>query len=370
MPPHRVSLVLAVALAPFACAPTTADPLPEPRPPAAVTASSASAPSSSAAASASAAAPGGAPPASARAPRAPAGATRATPIGAGETAVVWTRRARPGPAGAEILTHFVRADGSVAATRAGIFVADGDRLWRWRIEKKASPGERCEPPQINPMGARKLERATLVPTRGGAAIVTRVGSPPSIEIAPFATSANEYDLPAEEHHDLVASWGAYVFTRSDDVIFPCGMHPGYAASFAAFELDAAGALQPVALETLTGDAGALLDEAKRRFDKDAQGDATGSSLDGVAARDGIKPTMAFPAFGAAGVVWTVQLTADASWAGSYGGWSGYTRSVQVPAPQPPPRLAGGRLPAPALAFAAAHPELSIGGVGITTAPVP
>ena len=39
--------------------------------------------------------------------------------------------------------------------------------------------------------------------------------------------------------------------------------------------------------------------------------------------------MTYPAMTARGAEWTVLYYAQATWAGSYGGWAGYTRAVPI-----------------------------------------
>ena len=140
-----------------------------------------------------------------------------------------------------------------------------------------------------------------------------------------------------------------------------GIHPLYGASFSVFEVRG-GDKVAVALDEATEGWYELREEAKRQFDAKAT-DRTGSELDGVADLDKIEPTLALPAFGPAGLGWTIQLTTSASWVGSYGGWAGYSRSVRVSAKQAPKTFAPyAPLAAIAARVIARHPGQTVLGV--------
>ena len=111
----------------------------------------------------------------------------------------------------------------------------------------------------------------------------------------------------------------------------------YGASFRAVEVRDGRVVNLPAADIFAG-ADELRTAAKREFDQMAQGGETGSPFDGEVAISDLEPTLAIPSFAADGLRWSIQLTTSASWAGSYGGWSGYSRSVMLQAPRVPDRF--------------------------------
>jgi hypothetical protein len=339
----------ALLLAAPGCRREQITPEPEPAPIAAQNAPSSSVLPVPVAASASASASASA---QATVPLAP---LRAVPLGSTQVAAIWARPRVTSPARSAKepadVTRFVRADGTVASTRRGIYLVAHDKLYRWESNARTSASERCEPPQQNPFRKRVLRDGAVVPAGGGR----------RIEVAGFAAPDGNGILPEEETHAPVAILGDTLFVRSDNAGFGCGMHPLYGVEFRAARLLAGGTVKLLRMEDLRDGTGARAGDAMALLNKGTREDDT--SLDGPASRDEIETTMALPIFDAAGARWTVQYTTHATWAGSDGGWGGYTRSVKLDlAGLPPPLASLAAFPDVAADYARAHPDEEVRGV--------
>jgi hypothetical protein len=280
---------------------------------------------------------------------------RAAPLGPAPVAAIWARPRVTSPARSvkepADVTRFVRADGTVASTRRGIYLVAHDKLYRWESRARASASERCEVPPQNPFSKRVLRDGAAVPVGGGK----------RIEIVGFAAPDGNGILPEEETHAPVAILGDTLFLRSDSAFFGCGMHPLYGADFRAARLLADGTVEILRIDDLREGAGARAGDAMALLNKGTREDDT--SPDGPASRDEIETTMAFPIFDAAGARWTVQYTTHATWAGGDGGWGGYTRSVKLDlAGLPPPLASLSAFPDVAAEYAHAHPDEEVRGV--------
>ncbi len=244
--------------------------------------------------------------------------------------VVWTRPDPDKPTAGktwEEVSYFLDSEAAPIAHAPGIRVVIQDRLYRVEREKRRGPKLTCamgEPNVIYP--ERLLERLVLVPEAEGV----------TIELAGFA-HASEADMPDKETHELMASLGPYLFIRTMSEV-GCGAHPFYGVAFRAVEMQNGKVVDVLPPEMFAHD-NELLEGAKREFNKVAQAGETGSMRDGKVEISDIETTLAIPTFSRAGLGWSIQLTAAASWAGTYGGWSGYSRSVLLPAPRVPARFA-------------------------------
>jgi len=280
---------------------------------------------------------------------------RAAPLGPTQVAAIWARPRVTSPARSAKdpadVTRFVRADGAAASTKRGIYLVAHDKLYRWDSSARTSASERCEPPQQNPFRKRVLRDGAAVPVGGGK----------RIPIVGFAAPDSNGVLPEEETHAPVAILGDTLFLRSESAGFGCGMHPLYGAEFRAARLLSDGTVETLRMDDLREGAGGRVGDAMALLNKDAQADDT--SLDGPANLDEIETTMALPIFDAAGARWTVQYTTHATWAGGYGGWGGYTRSIKLDLAGLPPKLARlAAFPDVAVAYARAHPDEEVLGV--------
>ena len=81
-----------------------------------------------------------------------------------------------------------------------------------------------------------------------------------------------------------------------------------------------------------------LDRAIAKFDASVDPSEPADSLDGKVKRNEVTVSMAHPTWTPKGAEWTVLYTAPSTWAGSYGGWAGYTRSVPIVLDQAPRRF--------------------------------
>jgi hypothetical protein len=250
-------------------------------------------------------------------------------------------------------SYFVDEDGRETSHRDGIFLFMGDRLLELKTTEQTSTGLKCEDDKPNPVYPRRTKvRVSLNPARDGTAIV----------LADFGSLSDGEHQVDKEEQEPIGALGPYVFLFSSWQLGGCmGIHPLYGASFTVFEIRG-GETSEVPLDDVTEGWRDVRAQAKKLFDAQAT-DKTGSDLDGIADLDGIEATLAVPSFGKAALGWELQLTASASWAGTYGGWAGYTRSVRVKTKQVPRRFTPyAPLASIAAQVAARHPGHTVVGV--------
>jgi hypothetical protein len=162
------------------------------------------------------------------------------------------------------------------------------------------------------------------------------------------------DAPAEELHRPLAGLGPWLFLRTERVEEPCAEQPRYTAAFRVLRVTSSGVeavprpVDPAPDRALAARAAALLD-------------ARLGPLTRVRPEQ-IRITALLPDFSPEGAGWQAQLTAPAPWELSFGGWGSGTASVLLPGARPPWFPGDISIPAVALRFARAHPELEVAGV--------
>ena len=224
------------------------------------------------------------------------------------------------------ITSWFLAPNAKPEPRSGLYLAVGSHLYKWseRVKKQRAPA--CPAGNTNPYTEYELATVSLEEVEG------------TSKLDPFPRAADAGDADEDVAKDLyapIASLGPYLFAREELTYWPCGMHPQYGVEFHAFELTETMGVKKLAAADLFEGSERRLDDAVLELNAHASKD---DSMDNAVGRNEVQTTLARPIFGGADLNWQVQFTARATWAGSYGDWAGYTRSVVLPLPEVPAKF--------------------------------
>jgi len=136
--------------------------------------------------------------------------------------------------------------------------------------------------------------------------------------------------PTKVEHDIVAIVPGYAFIKTSNTYWGCGAHPLYGCEFVLAAFGSTGSVERVGESDYEQGSDVRVARAVELFNAQVDPAEPPDSLDGKLQIEDISVSMAYPAFTQRGSVWTILYTGKSTWAGSYGGWAGYTRSVAVP----------------------------------------
>jgi hypothetical protein len=257
------------------------------------------------------------------------------------------------PTGPDALIWIASEDGKVstrwlAASAPGyqqvaeapeLLIAAGAGVWRWSARTETLHTVSCAEFNGAPAGEGTGMRVAM----------ERIGAPGRTEIVTPAseTGANESVQTAAP----VGSIGPYLFVRESSYQYSCGAHGFTGVTVSAWDVSRAEKVEILDADEL---AGARL-AAKRLLFPPTEEHAEGEEDAAYAAT--------LPHYGARGWLGVEHaFTAFACYACSEGGWSSYTRAVNVPARELPARLRPyARPPEVVTAYLGAHPEVKIAG---------
>ena len=252
---------------------------------------------------------------------------RVRPLGAHEIVALIVRPKVKPPAKPEDYTRFLRADGTATSKKAAHLYIDGKR-YRFHRQEKKTPNPKCEGAEINMFPARIFRNAEFVPEKTG----------PAIEVIKFYKSEREGEFPVDIDHEIVAALPGYTFLKTSITDYGCGAHPLYASNFMVVIWGSGATFEDMNTPEYTEGSETGLDRAIAKFDASVDPSEPADSLDGKVKRNEVTVSMAHPTWTPKGAEWTVLYTAPSTWAGSYGGWAGYTRSVPIVLDQAPARF--------------------------------
>ena len=253
---------------------------------------------------------------------------RVRPLGAKEVAAVIVRSKRgPKP---EESTQFIHADGKIT-TKKGAYLFINGQLHRYRQQEKTSPNPPCEGEKENPFPKRIWRNAEFVPEKNGK----------SLEVIPVykPNPKDEQIIHTETEHELTAAIPGFVFIKSFTTDYGCGAHALYGAEFSLFAFQSDGSAKSIESSEYLEGTDAWIEHARAKFNAQVSPGESPESLDArIEDNDAVKVGMVFPMLTAKGAVWTGLFTAPATWAGSFGGWGGYTRAIPMALNKTPARF--------------------------------
>jgi hypothetical protein len=255
---------------------------------------------------------------------------RVRPLGANEVVAVLIRSKPKGGSKPEESTQFIRADGKITSQKGAHLFING-KLHRYHRRENTSHNPPCFGEKENIFPKRIWRNAEFVPTKDGK----------SIEIIPAykPNPKNDEIIHTETDHELVAALPGFVFIKSSETDYGCGAHPLYGSGFVLFAVTANGSFEKVESSEYLEGTDAWLEHAQAKFNAQVDPAESPDSLDGpVNSPDNVKVAMVYPMITAKGAVWGALFTAPATWAGSFGGWAGYTRAVPMPINKAPTRF--------------------------------
>lgn len=280
---------------------------------------------------------------------------RVRPLGAKEVAAVIVRpKAGPNP---EHSTQFIQTDGKIT-TKKGAYLFINGKLHRYQQQEKTSPNTPCPGEKDGPFSKRIWRNAEFVPEKEGKTlqvIATYKPNPKAEEI-----------IHTETEHELTAAIPGFVFIKSFTTDYGCGAHPLYGAAFSLFAFQPDGSAKSIESTEYLEGTDAWIVHARAKFNAGVDPAESPGSLDSQIEDDSsVKVAMVFPMLTAKGAVWTGLFTAPATWAGSYGGWGGYTRAIPVALNKTPTRFRDAMVtPEPVNEYVAKH-ENDLNMVGFT-----
>jgi hypothetical protein len=264
---------------------------------------------------------------------APASAPSALPplraLNANQTVAVLVRTKVTFPAKPVEWTRFIQADGSVVSQK-GLHLFIGDNLYRYQQREKATANPPCDSETPNPYPKQIHRNAEFVPDKKGKAIEV-------IEMYKHDSTQDQV-IPTDIEHEIVAVIPGYAFIKTSIIDYGCGAHALYGNKFVLVAFGAEGTFEIVKRWEYEEGSDAQLNKAVEQFNAKVDPAEPADSIDGRLKSGDISISMAYPAFTPRGSVWTVLYTGPATWAGSNGGWAGYTRSVPIPLDIAPARF--------------------------------
>lgn len=294
--------------------------------------------------------------------------SQVVPAEPGQTVVVWVRSPpNKGQLAGDDVSHFLKPDGTVAASRPGVYIARGKELFRHVTAVKKLSSWPCPPEQQGIlMTGQTLREAALERVRDG-----RREALVPFDLSHTPDGEADSETPAVEQELVpVALAGSTYFVVEKTDWYECGaLHQHYMRKTRAFRIDEDGASLELDLTPLESLARQSVDRAVALFNKGASREK--DSPDGPRAADDLSVWSQFPAFSPQGVRWQIQFAGSASWAGSDFQTGEYMRSVLVSLDTIPAALGdAARLPGPARAYLAAHPKEQVLGVSVGAVAAP
>jgi hypothetical protein len=273
-------------------------------------------------------------------------------------ALVWTTA----PGGAR-QTWKVDAAGAALARYDEVRFVAGGRVWAWHEEPEEVETTPCENDDesggeafaAGPPPTGKGMRATLARVDGARSEFAGVaGVDNVVEVVAVAGGDGAQEL--QQHVELVATVGPYLFVRDSTYAYTCGAHGNVAFAFTVWDA-----------ERHTNVGVGLADGAVESEERALASKALAADDDVSAfAENGeleVELTELVPTYGQeAQLSLAMQFTAPSCYACSDGAWSSYSKSTRRAAPMIPDALrAWAVAPDGVQAFARAHPELAVGG---------
>jgi len=260
--------------------------------------------------------------------------------------LVWTRDADGEPR-----SFVLDSRGAEVSSEPGIGIAIDGKKWSYRTEPVDLPTTRC-PDLGDPEGDDEMgERPAAEPGKGMRATLVRDGEPDRIVIEPplHQEGAEEIDHGVE----LVASVGPYLFLRESVYAYACGAHGNVSVVPTTWDaLRGEAAVVPAHL--IDGPLAAAIAELNADDDTflaTEETTALGEVVPGYDARGDL--------------VVGLRFAAPTCYACSYGDFGSYVKATVVDVPAIPAVLAPFATAPHAIGvFAAAHPDLAIGGYGM------
>lgn len=243
------------------------------------------------------------------------------PLETHEIVAVLVRSKPKGNAKPEESTQLIHADGKMT-TKKGAYLFINGQLHRYQQKENVSVNPPCYGEKENPFPKRIWRNAEFLPEKNGS----------SIEIIPAFKPDKTKDpiTLTETENELVAALPGFVFIKSSETDYGCGAHALYGSSFVLMSFGADGKFVKLAESDYFEGTDAWLEFAQAKFNAQVEPGTSPDSLDGrIEDSSGVSVAMVYPLLTAKGAVWTALFTAPATWAGSYGGWAGYTRAMPM-----------------------------------------
>jgi hypothetical protein len=261
--------------------------------------------------------------------------TKAPPEGGAAKLLVWAR-AREADDGTTT-TFRLAANGEVLDRSPGLRIATARGEWTWTTRRTEVRTDPCDFDTPIPPQESWVTSASLVGPGGVEQQIVRA--------KPEAEGANEL------HHqvDLVASLGPILFVEQTSWSYSCGAHGSQVKEFTVWDAERARALDVV---HHVPDASLLMTSAKAALEGDDAGAFAASPPE---------ITEIVPVLRGDQLTFEAQVTIASCYACGDGLWSSYTRSKRVAAKPPAELVRYAVLPRAVVAFAAAHPDLLVGG---------
>lgn len=239
-------------------------------------------------------------------------------VAAAPAFLVWTERE-----GAAV-TRWLDADGTERGHADGLWIADGNRLWRLERTTRTEPTTGC----------RERGDGSIEPGEASLTTLALVTDGDRVELA---RGVAEPEVAEQQHGaGVIAGLGRYVFIEEGAYTYGCGAHGNAVASAHTIDLATRRAVAPWVTAAELGD---LELEARARLeDAGDQGELhVGETI---------------PVWVGAGLAVSHLLWVDTCYACGNGRWSSYTAAVWVGDDRVPRALAdeGGQVP-PAVARA-------------------
>lgn len=255
---------------------------------------------------------------------------RVRPLKEHEVAAVLVRSKPKGNAKPEESTQLIHADGK-ATLKKGFFVFINRQLHQYHRREDVSPNPPCPGEKENIFPKRIWRNAEFVPEKKGKTLEL---------IQAYKPKPKSDDIVhTETDHELVAALPGFVFIKSSETDWGCGAHPLYGNSFVLAAIGPEGAFEKISESDYLEGTDAWIEHAQAKFNSQVDPGESPDSLDGrIQNSSDVKAVMAFPMITAKGAVWAALFTAPATWAGSYGGWGGYTRAMPMPINKTPARF--------------------------------
>jgi len=249
-------------------------------------------------------------------------------LGPNQTAAVVIRTKVKYPAKPVEWTRFIKTDLS-AQSKKGSYLFIGEKLHRYQQREKVSANAPCPGETSNPFPKRILRNAEFVPDKKGK----------TMEVIGFHKDLPDQPNPTEIDHEIVALVPGYAFVKTSITDYGCGAHPLYGNKFELVAFGAEGTFEFVPESDYKDGSDVSEEKAIGLFNAQVDPAESEESLDGkLTSGSNVSVSMTYPAFTPRGSIWTVLYTAPSTWAGSYGGWAGYTRSVPVALDAAPARF--------------------------------
>jgi hypothetical protein len=272
--------------------------------------------------------------------------------------LVWTT----GPGGAR-QTWKVDAAGAAAARYDEVRFVAGGKIWAWHegpeevettpCENDDESGSEASAAVPPPVGSGT--RATIARVD---AARTDVGRAPSVEdvVEVVAVAAGDGAQELNQHVELVATVGPYLFVRESTYAYTCGAHGNVAVAFTVWDAERQANIGVGLADGAVESEERALASKALAADDDVSAFAENSELE-------VELTEIVPNYGHdAQLSLAMQFTAPSCYACSDGAWSSYSKSTKRVAPLIPDALrAWAVAPDSVKAFARAHPELTVGG---------